>query len=136
VWVPGNNTITQWGHHRRIIRYADVLLMAAEALNENNKPAEALIYLNMVRERARQGNSAILPDITTTNTSELKEIIFNERRQELAMEGWRFWDLVRTGRAQQVLGPLGFIQGKHELLPVPQSEIDISQGTLVQNPNW
>jgi hypothetical protein len=136
VWVPGNNTITQWGHHRRIIRYADVLLMAAEALNENNKPAEALIYLNMVRERARQGNSTILPDITTTNTSELKEIIFNERRQELAMEGWRFWDLVRTGRAQQVLGPLGFIQGKHELLPVPQSEIDISQGTLVQNPNW
>ena len=48
VWVPGDNVITQWGHHRRIIRYADVLLMAAEALNENNKPAEALIYLNAV----------------------------------------------------------------------------------------
>jgi hypothetical protein len=136
VWVPGNNTSTQWGHHRRLIRYSDVLLMAAEALNENNKPGEALIYLNMVRERARQGNASILPDITTTNKDELKDIIFNERRMELAMEGWRFWDLVRTGRAAQVLAPLGFISGKHELLPIPQSEIDISQGALVQNPNW
>ncbi len=136
VWVPGDNVITQWGHHRRLIRYADVLLMAAEALNENNKPGEALIYLNLVRQRARQGNNAILPDITTTNQSELRDIIYNERRCELAMEGWRFWDLVRTGRASQVLGPLGFISGKHELLPIPQSEIDISQGSLSQNPNW
>ena len=136
VWVPGDNTITQWGHHRRLIRYADVLLMAAEALNENNKPTDALIYLNRVRQRARQGNNAILPDITTINKSELRDIIFNERRMELAMEGWRFWDLVRTGRAAQVLDSLGFVAGKHELLPIPQSEIDISQGTLVQNPNW
>jgi len=136
VWVPGENVTTQWGFHRRLIRYADVLLMAAEALNENGKPAEALTYLNMVRARARQGNNTILPDITTTNQSELKDIIFNERRHELAMEGWRFWDLIRTGRAAQVLGPLGFITGKHELLPVPQSEIDISQGSLTQNPNW
>lgn len=136
VWVPGNNTITQWGHHRRILRYSDVLLMAAEALNENNKPADALLYLNMVRQRARQGNTAILPDITATGKTELRDIIFNERRHELAMEGWRFWDLIRTGRAEQFLGPLGFIKGKHELLPVPQSEIDISQGTLLQNPNW
>jgi hypothetical protein len=136
VWIPGDNVPTQWGHHRRLIRYADVLLMAAEALNENNKPADALIYLNQVRQRARQGNNTILPDITTTNQSELRDIIFNERRCELAMEGWRFWDLVRTGRAAQVLGPLGFVAGKHELLPIPQSEIDISQGSLIQNPNW
>jgi hypothetical protein len=136
VWVPGDNVITQWGHHRRLIRYADVLLMAAEALNENNKPGEALLYLNQVRQRAREGNSSILPDITTTNQSELRDIIFNERRVELAMEGWRFWDVVRTGRAPAVLGPLGFITGKHELLPIPQSEIDISQGSLIQNPNW
>ncbi|TSA28444.1 MAG: RagB/SusD family nutrient uptake outer membrane protein [Bacteroidetes bacterium] len=136
VWVPGDNVITQWGCHRRLIRYADVLLMAAETLNENNKPAEALIYLNQVRQRARQGNNNILPDITNTNQSELRDIIFDERRHELAMEGWRFWDLVRTGRAAQVLGPLGFIAGKHELLPIPQSEIDISQGSLLQNPNW
>ena len=136
VWVPGDNTITQYGHHRRLIRYADVLLMAAEALNENGKSAEALTYLNQVRQRARQGNTAILPDITTTDQTELRDIIYNERRHELAMEGWRFWDLVRTGKAAQVLGPLGFIAGKNEFLPIPQNEIDISQGSLVQNPNW
>jgi starch-binding outer membrane protein, SusD/RagB family len=136
VWTPGDNVPTQWGHMRRLMRYADVLLMAAEALNENGKPTDALIYLNMVRARARQGNPAILPDITTTNQAELRDIIFNERRHELAMEGWRFWDLVRTGRAGAVLGPLGFTVGKNELLPIPQSEIDNSEGTLTQNPNW
>ena len=134
--MPGDNTTTQFGYHRRLIRYADVLLMAAEALNENGKPAEALPYLNMVRARARQGNNTILPDITTTVKSELSDKIMNERRHELGMEGWRFWDLVRTGRAATVLGPLGFVAGKHELFPVPQSEIDISQGTLSQNPNY
>lgn len=136
VWVPGDNTISQWGHNRRLIRYADVLLMAAEAMNENNKPNDALMYVNMVRERAREGNEDILPDITTTDQAELRNLILLERRHELAMEGHRFWDLVRTGRGPEVLGPLGFIQGKHELLPVPQTEIDISQGTLTQNPNW
>jgi hypothetical protein len=136
VWTPGNNTATQWSHHRRLIRYADVLLMAAEALNENNKPSEALVYLNMVRARARGGNPDILPDITVTDQSTLRDTIFNERRHELAMEGWRFWDLIRTGRAPTVLGPLGFITGTHEHLPVPQSEIDISQGSLTQNPGY
>jgi hypothetical protein len=52
------------------------------------------------------------------------------------MEGHRFWDLVRTNKAAEVLGPLGFVTGKNELLPIPQSEIDISQGSLKQNPNW
>jgi hypothetical protein len=136
VWTPGANVASQFGHNRRLIRYADVLLMAAEAMNENNKPGEALIHLNRVRERARHGNSLILPDITTTNQSELRSIILNERRLELALEGHRFWDLVRTGNAADVLGPRGFIAGKHELLPIPQNEIDISQGTLEQNLNW
>ena len=136
VWYPGTNTITQWGHNRRLIRYADVLLMAAEALNENDKPDEALLYLNQVRSRAREGNNSILPDITETDKVALRDIIFEERRHELAMEGHRFWDLVRTGKAPSVLGPLGFVTGKHELLPIPQNEIDISQGTLEQNPNW
>lgn len=136
VWVPGDNTITEWGFHRRLIRYADVLLMAAEALNENDKPDQALIYLNMVRKRARQGNNSILPDITTTDKNTLRDKIILERRHELALEGFRFWDLVRTGKAASILGPLGFISGKHELLPIPQSEIDLSQKTLEQNPNW
>jgi hypothetical protein len=136
VWYPGTNTITQFGHNRRLIRYADVLLMAAEALNENDKPAEALLYLNQVRERAREGNPAILPDITETNKELLRDIILIERRHELALEGHRFWDLIRTGKAPAVLGQLGFVTGKHELLPIPQNEIDISQGTLLQNPDW
>ncbi|MDD4372614.1 MAG: RagB/SusD family nutrient uptake outer membrane protein [Bacteroidales bacterium] len=136
VWIPGTSTDTQFGHNRRLIRFADVLLMAAEALNENEKPGEALVHLNRVRARARQGNPAILPDISETNQTTLREIILRERRHELALEGHRFWDLVRTGYAAQFLGPHGFITGKHELLPIPQNEIDISQGVLTQNPNW
>jgi hypothetical protein len=136
VWTPGTNVPSQFGHNRRILRYADVLLMAAEALNENNKPAEALVYLNQVRERAREGNENILPDIDVTNQAELRGLIQRERRNELALEGHRFWDLVRWGLAEQELGPLGFQAGKHELFPVPQNEIDLSQGTMSQNPNW
>ena len=136
VWTPGNTTITQWGHNRRLMRYADVLLIAAEALNENGKPGDAIIYLNQVRERAREGNPEVLPDITTTNKNELRDLILAERRAELALEGHRFWDLVRTGKAPEVLGPLGFEEGKNELLPVPQTEIDISQGTITQNSNY
>jgi len=136
VWYPGTNTITQWGHNRRLIRYADVLLMAAEALNENDKPGDALLYLNEVRERAREGNSSILPDVTVTGKDDLRTAILEERRHELALEGHRFWDLVRTGRAATVLGPMGFETGKHELFPIPQNEIDISQGSLQQNPEW
>ncbi|MDX1641676.1 MAG: RagB/SusD family nutrient uptake outer membrane protein [Balneolaceae bacterium] len=136
VWIPGTSTNTQFGHNRRLIRYADVLLVAAEALNENNKPGEALTYLNQVRERARQGNKSILPDITETDKAALRDLIIEERRVELALEGHRFWDLVRTGKAPEVLGTYGFEEGKHELLPIPQSEIDLSQGALTQNENW
>lgn len=136
VWIPGISTGTQFGHNRRLIRFADVLLMAAEALNETDQPGPALTHLNRVRQRARQGDAGILPDITTTDKTLLREAILQERRVELALEGHRFWDLVRTNRAGTVLGPLGFVPGKHDLLPIPQNEIDISQGTLTQNPNW
>lgn len=135
VWTPGINVPTQFDHNRRLIRYADVLLMAAEVLNNNGKDAQALVYVNMVRERARGGNGTILPDISATGTT-LGDLIFHERRVELALEGHRFWDLVRTGRAAAVLGPLGFQTGKHELLAVPQTEIDLSRGMLAQNDGW
>jgi hypothetical protein len=136
VWTPGSNVPPSHGHNRRIIRYADVLLMAAEALNEVGNPGQALVYLNLVRERARQGNNTILPDITETDQTLLRDIIYNERRVELALEGQRFWDLLRTGQAQSVLGPLGFTINKDELLPLPQDEIDLTQGRLEQNPGW
>ncbi|WP_276372097.1 RagB/SusD family nutrient uptake outer membrane protein [Chryseolinea sp. H1M3-3] len=136
VWTPGSDVPTQHDHNKRILRYADVLLMAAEALNENGKPGEALLYLNEVRERAREGNVSVLPEITSTDKTLLRDIIQEERRHELALEGHRFWDLLRTGKAQEVLGPLGFIAGKHELLPIPQSEMDLTNNTWEQNPGW
>lgn len=136
VWIPGLSTDTQYGHNRRLIRYADVLLLAAETLNENNKPDQALVYLNKVRNRARNGNLEVLPDITVTEQQELREVIWRERRVELALEGHRLWDLIRTKNAEKVLGKLGFKEGVHDLLPIPRSEIDLSKGTLTQNPNW
>ncbi|MES2387503.1 MAG: RagB/SusD family nutrient uptake outer membrane protein [Bacteroidota bacterium] len=137
VWVPGNNVGSAFGANRKIIRYSDVLLMAAEALNKNGKSAEALPYLNKVRQRARGGAGGdTLPDITETNTSALDDIIFDERRRELALEDLRYWDLVRTGRAEAVLGPLGFIKGKHELLPLPSLEVEQSGGKIIQNPQY
>ena len=136
VWTPGVTVAASQGYDRRLIRYADVLLMAAEALNEDGNPTEARTYLNQVRARARQGNNSILPDITENNKDALRELILHERRVELALEGFRFWDLVRTGKADSVLGPLGFKKGKNELLAIPQSEIDLSQGKIKQNPNW
>ncbi len=136
VWTPGNNVPTQFDHNRRILRYADVLLMAAESLNENGNTADALTYLNRVRARARNGNDAILPDITETDKDTLRDIILQERRVELALEGHRFWDLIRTNRAATVLGSLGFLPGKHELLPIPQNEMDLTQNVWDQNPGW
>jgi hypothetical protein len=136
VWYPGTDTRTAFGHNRRIIRYSDILLMHAEALNENGKTSQALSYINLIRQRARGTNPELLPDITTTNQSELRDVIINERKYELALEGLRFWDLVRTNKAEEVLGPLGFIKGKNELFPIPQSEVDISQGRIQQNPGY
>lgn len=120
----------------RVMRFAEVLLMHAEAANELGKPQEALEALNRVRARARGGNPDVLPDVTTTNKDELRQKIWHERRVELALEFDRFFDLVRQGRAAQVLGPLGFVAGKNEVWPIPQNEIDLSAGVLTQNPGY
>lgn len=135
-FAAGTEPRYTWGVNRKLLRYSDVLLMAAEALNENNKPQQALQYLNMVRERARAGNPDVLPDITTTDKAELRDIIIEERHRELALEAQRYWDLVRTGKAAEVLGPLGFEEGKHELMPIPQNAIDMSEGMITQNPGY
>ncbi|GAB2831825.1 RagB/SusD family nutrient uptake outer membrane protein [Ferruginibacter profundus] len=116
----------------RTIRYAEVLLMAAEANNRATTPndTKAQLYLNRVRRRAFAVNDAS-KDITVTGTA-LKQAIWDERRLELAMEGDRFFDLVRTGQAATKI--TGFVTGKHELFPIPQTEIDISG--LKQNPGY
>lgn len=136
IWTPGTTVASNQAHNRRLIRYAEVLLIAAEALNELGETSEALVYLNKIRERAREGDNTILPDITETNQATLSNIIIEERRHELALEGHRFWDLVRTNKAVEVLGPLGFQPNKHELLPIPQTERDLTEGLLEQNPGW
>lgn len=114
----------------RDIRFADVLLMAAEAYNRSTTPndSKAQTYLNMVRQRAFGDNAH---NITATGSA-LTQAIWKERRLELAMEGDRFFDLVRTGQAASVIE--GFQTGKNEVFPIPQDEVDISG--LTQNPGY
>ncbi len=113
----------------KILRYADVLLMAAEAAVQTGNTGLATGYLNQVRSRARDGAN-VLPDVTAT-----LDAIKHERRIELAMEGERFYDLVRWGDAPAILGGLGF-EARNEWYPIPQTAIDQSNGVLVQNPNY
>lgn len=122
----------------RMIRLAEMYLIAAEASNEVGKTGEAMEYLEMVRSRARAGNAGILPKVTTMNQMDMRNAIRHERRVELAMEWDRFYDLVRWGIARDVLHAAGKTnyQDKHALLPLPQAEIDKSNGVLVQNPNY
>lgn len=118
------------------IRYAEVLLWEAEALAELGRTSEALAPLEEVRARARAqavDPSTTLPMITTTNQQELIDIIRHERFVELGFEMHRFFDLVRWGIAADVLD--GFIAGKHEVFPIPQTELDLNPN-LSQNPGY
>ncbi len=130
-----------WWMNVRLLRYADVVLMYAEAANEIGgalNTTNALSALNSVRARARGGNAAILPNVTTTDQAALRDAIRQERRVELGMEHERFFDLVRWGIAAEKLLAQGknFVVGKHELLPIPQTQIDLSKGVLTQNPGY
>lgn len=118
------------------IRYAEVLLWEAEALAESGKIADAQVPLEQVRARARSQSvdpESTLPVISTANQSELIQLIRQERRVELGFEMHRFFDLVRWGIADQVLE--GFVKGKHEVFPIPQTEIDLNP-LLSQNPGY
>ena len=119
-----------------VLRYADVLLMNAEASNELGNPTQALASLELVRLRARQGNAAILPKVTTTDQTALRTAIYHERRVELAMEFDRYFDVIRQGRASTVFGPKGWKANKNEVWPIPQNEIDLSAGLLTQNSGY
>ena len=123
----GDANLTQPNNYRAI-RYADVLLMAAEALNRGGIDDElARTYLNEVRERAG------LREVENSGDA-LTEIIYQERRKELVGEGHRFFDLVRTGRAAANID--GFTAGKNEVFPIPLEEIEFSQGNWEQNPGY
>jgi hypothetical protein len=114
-----------------VLRLADVYLMYAEALNEvNNGPTpEAYTYLNMVRERAK------VAPVSGLDYNDFRLALENERRVELAFEGHRWFDLVRTGRAIPVMAAKGINVEEYQLLfPVPQRQIDVNPGQITQNP--
>jgi hypothetical protein len=139
-YVPFNQFVSGYNEgcqqNIRVIRYADVLLMNAEANAQQGNSAAALASLEQVRARARAGNNAILPRVTTTDKTQLLNAIYHERRVELAMEFDRYFDVIRQGRALTVFGPKGWKANKNEVWPIPQSEIDLSVGTLTQNPGY
>lgn len=122
-----------------IIRLAEVYLIYAEACVKTTDNINARLYLNKVRLRAG------LPENLTDSGDALYEKILQERRFEFAMESDRFYDLIRTGKAAQAFTDAQFLAnptkqtavwkpGKSELLPIPQAEIDNSNGNIVQNP--
>lgn len=117
------------GSNDRVIRYSDVLLMHAEAAYHTGDEESARNSLNMVRARVQ------IPAINATGPA-LLEAIYRERRLELGLEAHRFFDLVRTNKAAQILGPHGFVEGIHELFPIPQSQIQATNGALTQNPGY
>ncbi len=114
------------GSNDRVIRYADMLLVHAEAAYQSGDENSARQSLNQVRSRVA------LPNITASGAA-LLAAIYRERRIELGLEAHRFFDLVRTGRGPSVLGSLGFREGVHELFPIPQSQILATNGALIQN---
>jgi len=134
LYVSGFNEGCQ--QNKICLRYADVLLMNAEANNELGNSAAALASLELVRARARAGNNAILPPVTTTDQTALRTAIWNERHIELAMEFDRYFDVIRQGRAATLFSGRGWKAGKNEVWPLPQAEIDLSAGTLTQNPGY
>ncbi|SIQ51749.1 SusD family protein [Chryseobacterium sp. RU37D] len=134
VYVPTslNNNACGYGsiQNIRILRFAEILLINAEAANELGNTAAAVTNLNKVRTRAQ------LPNTTASTQGALRNAIWRERRVELALEGDRFVDLVRTGQAATVLAPYGFTPGKNEVFPIPLNSINQSNGILTQNPGY
>jgi hypothetical protein len=135
-WLPVNTDLSTgkiwsggYGYIDQVmIRLAEVYLDYAEALLQQDKNVSTAVeYINKVR---RRGGAS---DITTTNKSELLDIILNERKVEFCFEGKRFFDLKRAGKLKEVLGPLGW---KDYMVnyPIPQEEIDLTQ--MVQNSGY
>lgn len=110
------------------LRLADAILLYAEALNENGNTAAALTELNKIRTRAGLGNSS------AATQGEVKQAIADERRLELAFEGQRWFDLVRTGTVDAEMGQT--INPQYHLFPVPISEVLASSGVITQNAGY
>ena len=122
--ITNNDGPANW----KLIRYADVLLMYAEALNENNKTNEDLGFLNQVRKRAG------LAGYANMSQDEAREKIYLERRFELYLEGHRWFDLVRTGRALSVMAPKG-MKPWMTVFPIPLKQIELINDRSVFSQN-
>ena len=153
-FIPTGNLDGYWGEYTRVpyefplIRLGDVLLMLAEAYNEDNRLEDAVKELNKVRERVG------MPGLNNGDTwmavssrEEMSRRIQNERAYELAAEGHRYWDLKRWGiyastvrNATDIYGDLMFkreYQSRHELWPIPLVEMERNPGLKgAQNPGW
>lgn len=116
----------------RYLRYAEVLLMKAEAMNEMGQTGAAVPFLNQVRNRAGLANT------TAVSQADVRTAIWKERRLELAFEHDRWFDLVRTGQAQAAMSANGktFVVGKHEVFPLPSSFMLEAGGLSAQNPGY
>ncbi|WP_108805272.1 RagB/SusD family nutrient uptake outer membrane protein [Aquimarina sp. Aq107] len=130
--IDGANQFARSPYNHRYIRYADVLLMLAEAHNRKAAPNENLAksFLRQVVDRAHGAGVISIPE----SGMQLTQRIWDERRLEFAGEGDRFYDLIRTNQAASRLP--NFEIGKHELFPIPLDEIQFSQGNWAQNPGW
>ena len=130
-------------NNKILIRYADVLLWKAEAYLETGDNANAVVYINKIRARARTTVTAtggtvpagsLLDRPASTDKATIKGWLVSERRAELGFENQRMADLKRWAMAKTVMTAKGKnFQDKHYLYPIPQSEIDASAGTLKQN---
>lgn len=127
-----NGDDVQTNKNLRIIRFGEVLLMKAEVENELGNILPAQQALDSIRHRAG------LLSTTASTQEDLRNAIYKERRVEMGFEHDRMFDLQRTGRAGEVLRALGkpYIDGKHDLFPIPQIEINLSNGKLLQNPGY
>lgn len=157
---PFMSTSKNWA----LIRFADVLLWKAEALIELNRSIEALPLINQIRQRAKSSTTLLknasgnntsnynmgLYDASQWNQEYARQALRYERRLEFAMEGYRFFDLVRWGIAadyltayfvvektkRQYLQAARFTRGRDEYLPIPLNQINFSKGEYQQNPGW
>lgn len=143
-WSIANGEWNRGPINEKILRLAEVYLLAAEAAFENGEAANALDYLNTVRRRADMcdGNEDGVPSqLSSCTLNDIRD----ERRRELTGEGYRFFDLVRWGISHEILSghkilggefEVDYVDGKHDFFPIPQSEIDVLNGAIKQYDGW
>lgn len=135
-WELGSHLSEYSGKNLRVLRYSDVLLMHAEALNNLNRTPEAIPFVNTVRARAK-----LIPLTASMSKAGLAKEIEHQRIIELADEGNRFYDLLRWGTIKEnltahgAIGAANFVKGKNEYYPIPLTELQANT-KATQNPQY